>query len=289
VPSRLKENNLRINRKIPTSKFREKENNINNENHYKNLNNNNENIINDSNINDIFNLGKKTNNFHGLSSDFNNSEKRNSSIKITQLHNYFKSAIYEKTNQTTGKYICLSDVYCMKASVFRYYAAFLFILKIYYKKLDRKTYLLGKIEGLNIDEEYDKMIEAVILGLNHFIDLDQKNDENGFNCYKVEYFLFLISEIKYNLNELKNLQKIEKEIENKIQNENLNSKYNLINNSKGFNQNDFYKINFNHQNQTENLNKEREEMLELKEEFLKLDDLLRKIKKEISDINMNIE
>jgi len=289
VPARLKENNLRINRKIPTSKFREKENNINNENHYKNLNNNNENIINDSNINDIFNLGKKTNNFHGLSSDFNNSEKRNSSIKITQLHNYFKSAIYEKTNQTTGKYICLSDVYCMKASVFRYYAAFLFILKIYYKKLDRKTYLLGKIEGLNIDEEYDKMIEAVILGLNHFIDLDQKNDENGFNCYKVEYFLFLISEIKYNLNELKNLQKIEKEIENKIQNENLNSKYNLINNSKGFNQNDFYKINFNHQNQTENLNKEREEMLELKEEFLKLDDLLRKIKKEISDINMNIE
>jgi len=292
VPARLKENNLRINKKIPTSEKLKKQSTI-----YNNNINKSEENLKDKNINSILNKDITLNNdknitnniksgYDPLQSNFNNPQKK-TSVKITQLHNYFKSAIYEKMNQTTGKYICLSDVNFIKASVYRYYAAFLFILKIYYKKLDRKSYLFGKLEGVNLEDEYDKMLDAIIFGLDHFIDFDSKTDIRGFNCYKNEYFLFLISEIKYNLNELKNLQKIQREIESKLiekqelENQQIKMKY----------QEKYYSI-MNNNKETSQINKikdDEEKNNFLKEEFMNLEAILPNVKKEISDINMNIE
>lgn len=74
---------------------------------------------------------------------------------------------------------------------------FEWLLKINYMKLHRKSYLLN-----NNEDDYDKMIEAILEGFYKFMIIDKYNDKDEFNIYKVEYFLVGLLELKYLLNDL---------------------------------------------------------------------------------------
>jgi hypothetical protein len=249
VPSRIKEYNLRINRKIPNRKNKTKK-----ENHQEKIK--------------------------------QKEEEIRSSLKISKIHNYFKGAIEKKLNQTSGKFICFSDMNCIKSTVYRYYGAFMYLLNVHFKKIDRKTYLFGKLKDVDIESEYDKMLDAVILGLNNFIEMDSKNDDKNYNSYKNEYFLYLISEIKFQLNDLLNLQKTLKLLDEKFTSDDYQNfrkkikEENLIK----MKQHNLHKKT--KQNNRNNYNHDEELLSDYLENYLEIS---KKIKKEISDINMNIE
>ena len=71
------------------------------------------------------------------------------------------------------------------------------LIKINYLKLSRKSYLLN-----NDEDEYDKMIEAILAGFYKFMIIDKHNDKDDINIYRVEYFLVGLVELKYLLNDL---------------------------------------------------------------------------------------
>lgn len=71
------------------------------------------------------------------------------------------------------------------------------LIKMNYMKLTRKSYLLN-----NNEDDYDKMIEAILTGFYKFMIIDKHNDSNNINIYKVEYFLVGLMEMKYLLNDL---------------------------------------------------------------------------------------
>ena len=74
---------------------------------------------------------------------------------------------------------------------------FEWLIKINYMKLSRKSYLLN-----NNEDDYDKMIEAILEGFYKFIVIDRHNDKDEINIYKVEYFLVGLIELKYLMNDL---------------------------------------------------------------------------------------
>eukprot|EP00340_Litonotus_pictus_P011065 CAMPEP_0170537366 /NCGR_PEP_ID=MMETSP0209-20121228/102671_1 /TAXON_ID=665100 ORGANISM="Litonotus pictus, Strain P1" /NCGR_SAMPLE_ID=MMETSP0209 /ASSEMBLY_ACC=CAM_ASM_000301 /LENGTH=290 /DNA_ID=CAMNT_0010838853 /DNA_START=5847 /DNA_END=6716 /DNA_ORIENTATION=- len=84
-----------------------------------------------------------------------------------------------------------------KQSKYRLYAGFLWLLKINYKKINRKSQLLNDEE-----EEYDRMIDTIVEGFNSGINIDSANDKLGINKFKLEYFLYGLSEMKFTLNEI---------------------------------------------------------------------------------------
>ena len=71
------------------------------------------------------------------------------------------------------------------------------LIKIKYTKLNRKSYLLN-----NNEDDYDKMIEALLEGFYKFMIIDKHNDNDEINIYRVEYFLVGLLELKYLLNDL---------------------------------------------------------------------------------------
>ena len=64
-------------------------------------------------------------------------------------------------------------------------------------KLNRKSYLLN-----NNEDDYDKMIDAILSGFYKFMVIDNYNDKDNINIYKVEYFLVGLIEMKYIINDL---------------------------------------------------------------------------------------
>jgi nucleoside diphosphate kinase len=116
------------------------------------------------------------------------------------FHQFFKQKEDENiSTDIANKNVLLIDIFCYKGSKYRSYAAIQYLFNIVYKKLSRKSYLLN-----NNEEEYDKMLEAILLGFNNNIQFDspEVNDSNKFNAFKVDYFLYVLSEIKFLLNDL---------------------------------------------------------------------------------------
>jgi len=89
------------------------------------------------------------------------------------------------------------DILWNKHSKYRMYGMIEWLIKINYLKLSRKSYLLN-----NDEDEYDKMIEAILAGFYKFMIIDKHNDKDDINIYRVEYFLVGLVELKYLLNDL---------------------------------------------------------------------------------------
>ena len=93
------------------------------------------------------------------------------------------------------------------------------LIKINYMKLNRKSYLLNSNE-----DDYDKMIEAILSGFYKFMIIDKHNDKDNINIYKVEYFLVGLLEMKYLINDLSIFKNYHSTITNK--------KHNILENQK---------------------------------------------------------
>ena len=110
------------------------------------------------------------------------------------------------TNEILSKNVNLIDLFCYNGMKYHAYAALLFLLNVYFKKINRKTHLmsLDLKEVAEKEKEYDLFIEALLKGFhNHsHINYRQFNDENRYNAYNIEYFFYCIKEMKFIVNEL---------------------------------------------------------------------------------------
>jgi hypothetical protein len=95
------------------------------------------------------------------------------------------------------KNLILVDILWNKHSKYRLYGMIEWLIKINYMKLNRKSYLLN-----NNEDDYDKMIDAILSGFYKFMIIDKHNDKDNINIYRVEYFLVGLMEMKYLLNDL---------------------------------------------------------------------------------------
>lgn len=126
-------------------------------------------------------------------------------------NDYFKSNDNYGLKEMLHKAVFMTNMNIHKKSKFHLYASLLWQLNVNFKKLYRKSYLIESNET-----EYDNAIETMISGFNSVINLNSANDKNKFNKYKIEYFLYGLTEMKFNLNELEELKTIKEKIENKL-------------------------------------------------------------------------
>lgn len=155
---------------------------------------------------------KLSNNNYNYSATKKNVSQSNYDHELN-FHQFFKQNEDENiSSEIANKNIFLTDIFCYKGSKYRSYAAIQYLFNIVYKKLSRKSFLLN-----NNEEEYDKMLEAILLGFNNNIQFEspEVNDSNKFNAFKVDYFLYVLSEMKFVLNDLHICKKKLKKIEEK--------------------------------------------------------------------------
>ena len=191
--TRSDENNIRL---MPT---RIQENNLR-------VNKTNKNdIVNDINSSYYQKLDPKHEmNFHKIFKD--NERKKEISIKIL------------------SKNVYLIDLFCFNGMKYHMFAAFLYLINVYYKKLNRRkdliTIPINKLKLNSIDKEYDLLLESILTGFltRSYINYKNYNDDNCYNAYRIEYFFYTLKELKYKLNEIEYL------------NEKLNTINNVLNN-----------------------------------------------------------
>ena len=148
--------------------------------------------------------------------------KNVSSIKLDYEKNYhdiFKSTeLNIEQNEKTGnidydiinKNVYLTDIFCVNGMKYHMFASLYFLLNIIYKRINRQTELLSTYFDKNnkkiteINEEYDIIIDSIIKGFmsQSYINYKKNNDDNRYNAYLIEYFLYCLSEIKYYINEI---------------------------------------------------------------------------------------
>ena len=110
------------------------------------------------------------------------------------------------TNEILSKNVNLIDLFCYNGMKYHAYAALLFLINVYFKKINRKTHLitLDLKDITEKEKEYDLFIEALLKGFyNHsHINYKQFNDANRYNAYNIEYFFYCIKEMKFIVNEI---------------------------------------------------------------------------------------
>ncbi|MCQ2816495.1 MAG: hypothetical protein MJ252_04425, partial [archaeon] len=125
----------------------------------------------------------------------------------------------------------LVDLFYHNGMKYHMYAAISYLLKVYYRKIKRKSYLIRlPLTEDEIEKEYDLFLDSMIQGFESKTGMDyaDANDKNGNNAYLSEYFLYCLKEVKYALNEIEFNMKILNELS---QFDNLpkeDSKYNQI-------------------------------------------------------------
>ena len=169
------------------------------------------------------NKSKKTNVIKDENSTFNNTIDPQQEMKF---HTIFKKneRNMEIENNILSKNIYLIDLFCFNGMKYHMYAAVLFLLEVYYKKINRKVNLITMdVDEFNIhkskEKEYDRLMEAIITGFKShpYINYTANNDSNRYNIYNIEYFFYCLKELKFILNEnsyfMNQLNEINKSLE----------------------------------------------------------------------------
>ena len=133
----------------------------------------------------------------------NNTVNSNSNSNSSKDNNNTQNKI---TNEILSKNVNLIDLYCYNGMKYHAYAALLFLINVYFRKINRKTHLitLDLKDIAEKEKEYDLFIEALLKGFyNHsHINYKQFNDSNRYNAYNIEYFFYCIKEMKFIVNEI---------------------------------------------------------------------------------------
>ena len=137
-----------------------------------------------------------------------------------------------------SKNVYLIDLFCYNGMKYHMFAAFLYLINVYYRKLNRRkdliTIPINKLKLNSIDKEYDLLLDSILTGFltRSYINYKNYNDDNCYNAYRIEYFFYCLKELKYKLNEIEYL------------NEKLNTINNVLNGSDldDFEQNEFLTI-----------------------------------------------
>ena len=153
------------------------------------------------------NKSKKTNVIKDENSTFNNTIDPQQEMKFHTLFKENERDIEIEKN-ILSKNVYLVDLFCFNGMKYHMYAAILFLLEVYYKKLNKKVDLITMdVDEFNIykskEKEYDRLMEAIITGFksHSYINYSANNDSNRYNTYNIEYFFYCLKELKFILNE----------------------------------------------------------------------------------------
>ena len=179
------------------------------------------------------NKTNKSNVIKDEESTFNNTVDPQNEMKF---HYIFKEneRNHEIQSEILSKNIYLIDLFCCNGMKYHMYAALLFLLEVYFKKINRKVNLITmEVDESNVkkskEKEYDNLLEAIFTGFKSqsYINYSANNDKNRYNAYDIEYFFYCLKEMKFILNENKYLNKQLNEINKSLEKPDLD--YNIRN------------------------------------------------------------
>ena len=116
-----------------------------------------------------------------------------------------KKSDNDMTQEILSKNVYLIDLFCHNGMKFHMYAALLFLINVYYKKIARRVDLitLPLSNEKEREREYNRFLEAILTGFysHSHINYSNLNDKNRYNAYNIEYFLYCLKEMKFIVNE----------------------------------------------------------------------------------------
>ena len=134
----------------------------------------------------------------------------------------------DMTKDILSKNVYLIDLFCFNGVKYHMYAAILFLIKVYYKKIHRKVNLITLPLATTKDKEkeYDRFIEAILTGFysHSHLNYSNLNDKDRYNAYHIEYFLYCLKEMKFIINECNLLKQKVYLIDQYLQNTGVNEK-----------------------------------------------------------------
>ena len=95
-----------------------------------------------------------------------------------------------------SKNVYLIDLFCFNGMKYHMFAAFLYLINVYYKKLNRRkdliTIPINKLKLNSIDKEYDLLLESILTGFltRSYINYKNYNDDNCYYAYRLENFVY---------------------------------------------------------------------------------------------------